>query len=114
MDITTLTTFGALKAAGYQSKSIKTELRANLIAALKSGKETFPGMHGYEQTVIPQLERAILSKHNINLLGLRGQGKTRFARAEIAGWARDLDAIYKLNALFDFAKWVWNLLDGLL
>ena len=80
MDITTLTTFGALKAAGYQSKSIKTELRANLIAALKSGKETFPGMHGYEQTVIPQLERAILSKHNINLLGLRGQGKTRFAR----------------------------------
>jgi magnesium chelatase subunit I len=80
MDITTLTTFGALKAAGYQSKSIKTELRANLIAALKSGKETFPGMHGYEQTVIPQLERAILSQHNINLLGLRGQGKTRIAR----------------------------------
>jgi magnesium chelatase subunit I len=74
------TTFGALKASGYQSKSIKTELRDNLIAALQSGKETFPGMHGYEQTVIPQLERAILSKHNINLLGLRGQGKTRIAR----------------------------------
>ena len=74
------TTFGALKASGYQSKSIKTELRDNLIAALQSGKETFPGMHGYEQTVIPQLERAILSKHNINLLGLRGQAKTRLAR----------------------------------
>jgi magnesium chelatase subunit I len=77
---TTINTFGALKASGYTSKSIKTELRDNLISALKSGKETFPGMHGYERTVIPQLERAILSKHNINLLGLRGQGKTRIAR----------------------------------
>lgn len=77
---TTISTFGALKASGYQSKSIKNELRENLISALKEGKETFPGMHGYESTVIPQLERAILSKHNINLLGLRGQGKTRIAR----------------------------------
>ena len=77
---TSISTFGALKAAGYKSKSIKTELRDNLIAALQEGKETFPGMHGYENTVIPQLERAILSKHNINLLGLRGQGKTRIAR----------------------------------
>ena len=77
---TNITTLGALKASGYMSKSIKTELRDNLILALKSGKTTFPQMHGYEQTVIPQLERAILSKHNINLLGLRGQGKTRIAR----------------------------------
>jgi magnesium chelatase subunit I len=77
---TTINTFGALKAAGYASKSIKNELRDNLISALKSGETTFPHMHGYEQTVIPQLERAILSKHNINLLGLRGQGKTRIAR----------------------------------
>ncbi len=77
---TTINTFGALKVSGYTSKSIKTELRDNLILALKSGESTFPGMHGYEQTVIPQLERAILSKHNINLLGLRGQGKTRIAR----------------------------------
>lgn len=77
---TSISTFGALKASGYQSKSIKNELRDNLISALKEGKETFPGMHGYESTVIPQLERAILSKHNINLLGLRGQGKTRIAR----------------------------------
>jgi magnesium chelatase subunit I len=80
MELTTITTFGALKAAGYQSKNIKTELRVNLIAALQAGKETFPGMLGYEHTVVPQLERAILSKHNINLLGLRGQGKTRIAR----------------------------------
>lgn len=77
---TTVNTLGALKASGYIPKSIKTELRENLISCLKSGKPTFPGMHGYENTVIPQLERAILSKHNINLLGLRGQGKTRIAR----------------------------------
>jgi magnesium chelatase subunit I len=77
---TKMNTLGALKASGYTSKSIKTELRDNLILALKSGKQTFQGIHGYEHTVIPQLERAILSKHNINLLGLRGQGKTRIAR----------------------------------
>ena len=80
---TNIHTLGALKAAGYASKSIKTELRDNLIAALKAGKPTFPSMHGYEHTVVPQLERAILSKHNINLLGLRGQGKTRIARLMI-------------------------------
>ena len=76
----TILTLGALKAAGYTPKSIKNELRDNLIAVLKAGKPSFPTMHGYEHTVIPQLERAILSKHNINLLGLRGQGKTRIAR----------------------------------
>jgi len=80
---TTLKTIGDLKKVKYVSKSIKTELRDNLIQALKIGKKTFEGMHGYEQTVIPQLERAILSKHNINLLGLRGQGKTRIARLMI-------------------------------
>jgi len=77
---TSLSTFGALKASGYQPKTIKTELRENLILNIQAGKNSFPGMHGYEQTVIPQLERAVLSKHNINLLGLRGQGKTRIAR----------------------------------
>lgn len=77
---TTIKTLGALKAAGYISKSIKTELRDNLIKSLKKDQPTFPGIHGYEYTVIPQLERAILSKHNINFLGLRGQGKTRIAR----------------------------------
>lgn len=80
---TSLSTFGALKASGYQPKTIKTELRDNLILNIQAGKNSFPGMHGYEQTVIPQLERAILSKHNINLLGLRGQGKTRIARLMI-------------------------------
>ncbi len=80
---TSITTLGELKSTGYQSKDIKTELRDNLISSLREGKKTFQGMHGYEQTVIPQLERAILSKHNINLLGLRGQGKTRIARLMI-------------------------------
>ena len=78
--ITNIKTLGELKKSGYQSQSIKDELRTNLIDKLKTGKETFPGIHGYENTVIPELERAILSKHNINFLGLRGQGKTRMAR----------------------------------
>lgn len=74
-------TFGELKATGYKSKSIKDELRDNLIANLKKKKSSFEGIHGYEHSVIPELERAILSKHNINLLGLRGQAKTRLARS---------------------------------
>ncbi|MCA0132171.1 MoxR family ATPase [Winogradskyella alexanderae] len=75
-----ITTLGELKQSGYQSKSIKDELRDNLIKNIREKKVTFEGIHGYENTVIPELERAILSKHNINLLGLRGQAKTRLAR----------------------------------
>ena len=73
-------TLGELKQTEYKSRSIKEELRANLLNNIKSGKNSFEGIHGYEYTVIPELERAILSKHNINLLGLRGQAKTRLAR----------------------------------
>lgn len=73
-------TLGELKKTGYQSKSIKDELRDNLIENIKNKVTTFEGIHGYENTVIPELERAILSRHNINLLGLRGQAKTRLAR----------------------------------
>ncbi|QWX85323.1 magnesium chelatase [Cellulophaga sp. HaHaR_3_176] len=73
-------TLSALKASGYQSKSIKDELRDNLRDKIKNGEETFSGVWGYENSVIPELERAILSRHNINLLGLRGQAKTRLAR----------------------------------
>jgi magnesium chelatase subunit I len=69
-----------LKASGYKSKSIKDELSDNLSELIKSGKPSFPNIYGYENTVIPDLERAILSKHNINFLGLRGQAKTRLAR----------------------------------
>ncbi len=80
MKIETIKTLGELKKAGYQSKSIKDELRDNLIENIKNKVTTFKGIHGYENTVIPELERAILSRHNINLLGLRGQAKTRLAR----------------------------------
>jgi len=73
-------TLGELKQTDYQSKSIKDELRDNLIENIKNKVTTFEGIHGYENTVIPELERAILSRHNINLLGLRGQAKTRLAR----------------------------------
>lgn len=73
-------TRGELKAAGYMSCSIKDELRRNLIEKLKKKETVFPGIWGYEDTVIPDIERAILSQHNINLLGLRGQAKTRLAR----------------------------------
>lgn len=80
MDYTNIKTFGELKNAGYEPKTIKEELRQNLIAKIRQGETVFEGVHGYEDTVIPELERAILSKHNINLLGLRGQAKTRLAR----------------------------------
>ncbi|WP_421809365.1 magnesium chelatase [Flagellimonas sp.] len=80
LDHTKIKTLGELKAAGYQSKSIKDELRTNLLGKIASGEETFQGVWGYENSVIPELERAILSRHNINLLGLRGQAKTRLAR----------------------------------
>ena len=76
----TLKTLGALKASGYQPKSISDELRDNLINALERGENPFPGVLGYENTVLPEIQRAILSGHNINLLGLRGQAKTRIAR----------------------------------
>ena len=73
-------TLGELKESGYCTKSIKDELRDNLIQKIKNKETTFEGVHGYVNTVIPELERAILSRHNINLLGLRGQAKTRLAR----------------------------------
>src|SRR6187401_3303882 len=80
MDHTTIKTLGQLKRAGYKSKSIKEELRENLIHRLRSRQTVFEGIWGYEETVIPDLERAILAGHDINLLGLRGQAKTRLAR----------------------------------
>jgi magnesium chelatase subunit I len=73
-------TLGELKKTGYQSKQIKDELRDNLIEKLKKGEPVFDGVLGYEHTVFPEVERAILSRHNINFLGLRGQAKTRMAR----------------------------------
>jgi magnesium chelatase subunit I len=80
MNINNIKTLGELKASGYKSKSIKEELRRNLIRKLKGNEITFPGIIGYEDSVIPDVERALLSKHNILFLGLRGQAKTRMAK----------------------------------
>ncbi len=74
------TTLGELKKQGYKPRSIKEELRANLIDRLQNKKKVFEGIYGFDDTVIPDMERAILSRHNILLLGLRGQAKTRLAR----------------------------------
>ncbi len=73
-------TLGDLKAAGYKPKSIKDELRQNLLDKIRRRESAFPGIHGFDDTVLPDIERAILSRHNILLLGLRGQAKTRIAR----------------------------------
>src|SRR5215217_7902453 len=80
MDHNNIKTLGELKAAGYKSLSVKDELRKNLIAQLQNKEEGFEGILGYDETVIPELQTAILSRHNILLLGLRGQAKTRIAR----------------------------------
>ena len=83
MDIRNIKTLGELKASGYKSKSIKEELRQNLITKLQAKETSFPGIVGYDDSVIPDVERALLSKHNILFLGLRGQAKTRMARLMI-------------------------------
>lgn len=75
-----ISTLGQLKSSGYRVKQIKDEMRDNLITAMKKKVNIFEGIHGFDDTVIPDLERAILSKHHILLLGLRGQAKTRIAR----------------------------------
>ena len=73
-------TLGELKKSGYKPKRVKEEIRHNLIRKLKNGDPSFSGIIGYEETVIPDVERALLSRHNILFLGLRGQAKTRMAR----------------------------------
>ncbi len=80
MEKPSIDTLGALKKSGYQSKSVKQEIRENLIELIRSGSSPFNGILGYEDTVIPDVERALLSRHNILFLGLRGQAKTRMAR----------------------------------
>lgn len=78
-----ITTLGELKKSGYSPRSIKEELRENLINKINKDQNVFEGIWGYEDTVIPDIQRAILSRHNINLLGLRGQAKTRIARTMV-------------------------------
>jgi len=75
------TTLGALKASGYRSETVRHEMRRNLRAKLKAGAKLFPGILGYDRTVIPGLVNAVLAGHDLILLGLRGQAKTRLLRA---------------------------------
>jgi magnesium chelatase subunit I len=71
---------GALRASGYRSRSVKAEIRENLLARLRAGETAFPGIVGFDDTVLPQLESALLAGHDLVLLGERGQGKTRLMR----------------------------------
>src|SRR6476469_6235708 len=80
MDIQKIKTLGQLKKSSYKSKSVKEEIRDNLINSIRNRENPFNGILGYEDTVIPDTERALLSRHNILFLGLRGQAKTRMAR----------------------------------
>ncbi|MGW9551595.1 sigma 54-interacting transcriptional regulator [Citricoccus zhacaiensis] len=73
-------TLAELRAAGHEQRSLREEIRANLLAALAAGRNPWPGLHGFDRTVIPQLERALIAGHDVVLLGERGQGKTRLLR----------------------------------
>src|ERR671932_456942 len=74
------TTLGALRASGHQHRTVKQEIRANLLARMRTGETRFPGVVGFDDTVLPDLERALLAGHDLVLLGERGQGKTRLIR----------------------------------
>src|SRR6266481_2093257 len=74
-------TLGDLRQSGYRSRPVKQEIRDNLVCKLRAGDALFPGIIGYDETVIPQLVNAVLSRHNFILLGLRGQAKSRILRA---------------------------------
>src|SRR5215472_7643266 len=75
------TTLGELRRAGTEKNlSVKDEIRRNLLCALQTKRALFPGIHGYEETVLPQIVTALLSRHNFILLGLRGQAKSRILR----------------------------------
>lgn len=80
MDIQTIRTLGQLKESGWKSRPVKDEMRENLLARLQSGEPIFPGIVGYDRTVVPQIINAILSRHHFILLGLRGQAKSRIIR----------------------------------
>ncbi len=75
------TTLGALRAGGYRSRSVRDEMRANLIRKITADEELFPGVLGYEDTVVPRIVNAVLARHDFILLGLRGQAKSRILRA---------------------------------
>ncbi|MEM8933151.1 MAG: magnesium chelatase [Acidobacteriota bacterium] len=94
------TTLGALRASGYRSRGVRAELRDNLRQRLKNGKRLFPGVLGYDRTVIPGIVNAVLAGHDLILLGLRGQAKTRLLRA-LTEWLDDAIPVIAGNELND-------------
>jgi magnesium chelatase subunit I len=78
-----ISTLGELRSSGHVHRSVKTEIRENLIARLAAGEPTFPGIVGFDDSVLPEIERALLAGHDIVLLGERGQGKTRLIRTVV-------------------------------
>jgi len=88
-----LNTLAELKKSGYRSVSVKDELRANLVRKLEKGETIFPGIIGYDDTVVPQITNAILSRHNFILLGLRGQAKSRILRAMVSLLDKEIPCI---------------------
>ena len=89
-------TVGALRAAGYPLRGVKDEIRDNLLAALRAGRDPWPGIVGFESTVLPQLERALIAGHDVVLLGERGQGKTRLLRTLVGlldEWTPVIDGV---------------------
>lgn len=83
MTAPTIQTVGELRASGHVHTTLRAEIRDNLLSALREGRDPWPGLHGFESTVIPQLERALIAGHDIVLLGERGQGKTRLLRTMV-------------------------------
>jgi magnesium chelatase subunit I len=77
-------TLGELRASGYRPRTVKEEMRANLVARLRAGETLLPGILGYDDTVLPQIENAILAGQDVILLGERGQAKSRIARALVS------------------------------
>mgnify|MGYP000402302432 FL=1 len=108
-------TLKALQKTDYQPESIQKELARNLREKIKKGESTFEGLIGYENTVIPNVERAILSGHNINLLGLRGQAKTRLARKMTALLDEWIPVVagsdINDDPLQPISKWAMELID---
>ena len=80
-DAPSITTVGELRDSGHEARSVRAEIRANLLTALREGRDPWPGLHGFGSTVVPQVERALLAGHDVVLLGERGQGKTRLLRS---------------------------------
>ena len=92
-------TLGQLRASGHRERSVKQEIRENLLTALADGEEVWPGIFGFEDSVLPQLERALIAGHDFVLLGERGQGKTRLLRSLsnlLAEWTPVIDG-YELG-----------------